>query len=203
MPAPGDTQTILTFALTRDTLGRNDNAAELYGERGLGDGWALVLEPSMGALGPQPVGQERLTALRRKLYAGHGWAVSAQGGVVDGPRHERRGSSFVGTEVRLLVGKGFANGMWLDAGAGSRSCGAARAARWEVAGGRTGARGGRTIIKAFGEDSACGRARTRAQISHVAPLSETVGLEIGWRATLDSPDGWGGQGLVIGLWRRY
>jgi hypothetical protein len=190
VPAPGTTQTILTIAVTQDTLGRADTGAELYGERGLSSGWALVLEPSMGELGAQPVGQERLTALRRSLYSGHGWAVSAQAGVVDGPTNDgRRGSSFVGTEARLMVGKGFNNGIWFDAGAGSRSCGAGSALRWEAALGRT--------------DSACGRSRTRTQISYVFAMTERIGIEFGWRATVDSPDGWGGQGAVIGLWRRY
>lgn len=207
LPAPGTTQTILTFATTRDSDGHQGTAAELYGERGIDAHWALVLEPAMQDIGATPVGQERLTAFRRLIGKSGGWVASAQAGLIDGPRPDAtragRPRTFTGAEARLLVGRGFDNGVWLDLEAGRRSCGAATATRWEAALGRADANGHRDIVKAFGEDSACGRARSRVQVSHVHALTPTIGIEFGWRATLRSPDAWGEQGLVIGLWRRY
>lgn len=180
---------------------RSGPSAELYVERGLAAGVALVIAPAMVSDGGVPHGDERLTALRFALPAPAGWALSWQQGLVEGPRRDGDGD-FLGAETRLAIGRGWSSG-WVDLEIARRSCGVTASTRWEGALGHRLDNGSALIVKGFGEDSGCAAPRARVQASWVMPVSRDVSVEIGWRQTVSSRDGWNQQGLVVGFWRSY
>jgi hypothetical protein len=202
VPQTSQQQVISTLSLADTSDSGSQPSLELYAEQGLGHGVALVSVATMRAQDDHPAGGERLTALRVALPAPEGWALSAQFGLVEGPRLDAMGD-FVALEQRIAVGHGWSWGTWFDASYAIRDCDGATSTRWDAAIGHRFGNGDQVIAKSFGENSVCGIARDRVQISYVRQLRPGVGVELGWRETLSSHDGWGSRGVVASLWRSF
>jgi hypothetical protein len=202
VPGQDRSQTIATASLATASDAGSQPAIELYAEQGLGQGLALVVVAGVQARDGHVAGGERLTAIRFELPAPSGWALSGQLGFVEGPRLDRPGD-FTALEQRIGLGHGWRNGTWFDASYAIRDCDGATAARWDAAVGHRFGNGDQVIAKTFGEDSVCGIARDRLQVSYVRQVNEHLGLELGWRETLSSRDGWASRGIVLGLWRQF
>ena len=208
-------------------------AVELYHERGLADGVALVLAPSAGVPGGErgPVGTgagtgpyEQMIALRLRLPAPGPWQASAQlalvnsTGLVDEVPGDVRFTAF---EPRLALGRGFEDGWWVDGSVALRGCpgldGWSRVTRWGLAGGRNRPDGSGFIVKAFGTDTDCGEAALGWQASWLVPVGGATTLELGWRgssgassvlpASAGAPmrmvEGPAQAGPMIAIWTRY
>jgi hypothetical protein len=202
VPADNRQQVITTLSLADTSDAGSQPAVEVYAEQGLGNGVALVTVATVRGQDDHPSGGERLTALRVALPAPDGWALSAQFGLVDGPRLDRAGD-FVALEQRIALGHGWSSGTWFDASYAVRDCDGATSTRWDAAIGHRLGNGDQVIAKTFGENSVCGQARERLQISYVRHLTDGIGVELGWRETTSGPDAWGSHGVVVSLWRRF
>jgi hypothetical protein len=202
VPGSNQQQVIATASLAQASDVGDAAALEIYAEHGLGHGLALVTVAGVGTEDAHAAGQERLTAIRFELPAPHGWAISGQFGYVEGPRPFEMGD-FTAIEQRIAIGRGWNNGTWFDASYAVRDCDGNNAARWDAAVGHRFGNGDQIIAKTFGEDSVCGIARDRVQVSYVREVTEALSIEVGWRETLSSYDGWGSRGVVVGLWRRF
>lgn len=203
LPAPQTAQTIVTIAPHPGggTRAPGSLAVELYHERALADGVALVLAPSAGVPGDDrvPAGAgpasdagpyEQMIALRLRLPAPGPWQASAQLAVVnstglsaDVPGDVR----FTAFEPRLALGRGFEDGWWVDGSVALRGCpglaGWSEVTRWGLAGGRNSPDGSGFIIKAFGTETDCGEAALGWQASWLVPLGAVTTVELGWRGS--------------------
>lgn len=207
-------------------------AVEIYHERALADGVALILAPSAGvsAVGDRDGATdmagpyEQMIAVRLRLPAPGPWQASAQLAVVnatgiaaDAPGDRR----FTAFEPRLALGRGFDGGWWVDGSVALRGClgldGWSEVTRWGLAGGRNHPDGSGFLVKAFGTGTDCGEAALGWQASWLVPLGESTTLEFGWRgssgATSVAPAGGDGArrlvegppqaGPMVAIWTRY
>lgn len=175
---------------------------DLYYERGLGRGWALVLTPSISDQDNVFARNEAQVSLRRKLYENYGWAISTQVGAYVW-KEEETGTSSRGVEVRMAVGKSFGEGGWANVEAAVRGCGGINGLRWEGTVGHKVRRHDRAIVKIFGDSEGCAANITRVQASYVYGFNSRFGLELGWRETLPNIGNWNERGAVVGLWAAF
>jgi hypothetical protein len=175
---------------------------DLYYERGLGRGWALVWQPSISGEDNIYARNEVQLSLRKSLYEQNGWAIAAQAGAYVWKESATDDASS-GGELRLAVGRGFGDGGWTNFETALRACGGTASVRWEGTIGHKVRRLDKAIIKVFGDGEGCAANITRVQASYVYGLTESVGLEFGVRQTLPNIGNWNEKGLVIGIWVKF
>ena len=198
-PEKGRANIILSTSISETPVAEHALTTDLYYERGLGRGWAVVLAPSISNQDNLFARNEAQASLRRSLYQDYGWAVSAQLGAYVWKEGETQAASS-GAEVRLAVGKSFGDGGWANVEAAVRGCGGTNGLRWEGTLGHKIRRFDRAIIKVFGDSEGCAANITRVQASYVYGLSSKLGLELGWRETLPNTSNWNERGAVVGVW---
>ena len=226
LPAPQTAQTIVTVAPHPGGGPREPGAlaVELYHERALADGVALILAPSAGVPGDTAGPYEQMIAVRLRLPAPGPWHAATQLAVVNstGLLAETPGDvRYTSFEPRIAVGRGFEGGWWVDGSVALRGCpgldGWSEVSRWGLAGGRNRPDGSGFLVKAFGTGTDCGEAALGWQASWLVPLGEETTLELGWRgssgATTVLPAGASGPrrlvegppqaGPMIAIWTRY
>jgi hypothetical protein len=201
-PQAGHVNVILSTSISQTPVADHALTTDLYYERGLGHGFALVLAPSVSDQNNVFSRNEAQVSLRRSLYQNDGWAVSTQLGAFVWKEEAARAASS-GAEVRLAVGKSFGNGGWANVETAVRGCGGVNGLRWEGTVGHKVRRHDHAIVKVFGDSEGCTANITRVQASYVYGLSSRVGVEMGWRETLPNRGRWNERGAVIGLWLTF
>jgi hypothetical protein len=198
-PEKGRTNVIVSTSISQTPFAERALTTDIYYERGLGRGWALVLSPSFSDQDNVFARNEAQVSLRRALYKDYGWAVSAQLGAYAWKEEETSESSH-GGEARIAIGRSFGDGGWANVEAAVRGCGGNNGLRWEGTLGHKVRRHDRAIIKLFGDGEGCAASITRLQASYVYGLTPYFGIELGWRETLPNAANWNERGGVIGLW---
>ncbi len=201
-PEKGHANIIVSASVSHTPVANAAITTDLYYERGLGKGWALVFSPSISDQDNLYARNEAQLSLRRSLYARDGWAISAQAGAYIW-KETATAQASSGAELRVAVGKSFGQGGWTNFETAARECGGTTSVRWEATLGHQVRRLDRALIKVFGDGEGCAANITRLQGSYVFGLSETVGVELGWRQTLPNSSNWNEQGGVIGLWLKF
>jgi protein XagA len=201
-PERGHTNVILSSSISQTPVANNAVTTDLYYERGLGYGWALVLAPSVSDQSNVFARNEAQVSIRRALYEQDGWALSAQVGAYVWKEDATRESS-TGVEYRLAGGKSFGDGGWVNVEAATRQCGGDGSLRWEGTIGYKVRNYDRAILKVFGDAEGCAANISRVQASYVYGLTENVGIELGWRETLPNAGNWNERGGVVGLWLKF
>ena len=201
-PDRGRVNLIVSTSISQTPVADSAITTDLYYERGLGRGWALVLAPSISNQDNVFARNEAQVSLRRALYENHGWAVSTQLGAYVWKEAATEAASS-GAEVRLAVGKSFGNGGWANVEAAVRGCGGVNGLRWEGTLGHRVRQYDRAIVKVFGDSEGCAANITRVQASYVYGFNEKFGLELGWRETLPNVGNWNERGAVLGLWLAF
>ena len=201
-PEKGRVNLIISSSVSQTPVAQSAITTDLYYERGLGRGWALVLAPSISNQDNVFARNEAQISLRRALYENYGWAVSTQVGAYVWKEGETQAASS-GAEVRLAVGKSFGDGGWANVEAAVRGCGGVNGLRWEGTLGHKVRTYDRVIVKVFGDSEGCAANITRVQASYVYGFNSRFGLELGWRETLPNDGNWNERGAVIGLWANF
>ncbi len=201
-PEKGRINLIISTSISQTPVAENALTTDLYYERGLGHGWALVLTPSVSNKDNVFARNEAQISLRRSLYENYGWAVSTQLGAYVWKEGETQAASS-GVEVRLAAGKSFGDGGWVNVETAMRGCGGVNGLRWEGTLGHKVRQYDRAIIKIFGDSEGCAANITRVQASYVYGFNPRLGVEVGWRETLPNAGNWNERGAVIGLWATF
>jgi hypothetical protein len=201
-PARGDTSVIISTSISETPVAPQATTTDLYYERGLGKGWALVLAPSLSDRDNIYARNEAQISIRRALYEQNGWAVSAQAGAYIWKEGATQETSS-GIEYRLAVGKSLGDRAWLNGEAATRACNGTPSVRWETTAGYRLRDHDRAIFKVFGDGEGCAPSISRVQASYVYGLSERIGVELGWRETLPNASNWNERGGVVGLWLKF
>jgi hypothetical protein len=201
-PPHGTTSVIVSTSISQTPVSPNATTTDLYYERGLGKGWALVLAPSLSDRDNVYARNEAQISLRRALYEANGWALSAQAGAYIWKESATRDASS-GIEYRLAVGKVIGDRVWLNGEAATRQCEGVASVRWEATAGYHLREKDRAILKVFGDGEGCAPSISRVQASYVYGLTERVGIEFGWRETLPNSSNWSERGGVIGVWLKF
>jgi hypothetical protein len=201
-PDAGHTNIILSSSISQTPVADKAVTTDLYYERGIGRGWALVLAPSVSDQSNVFARNEAQISIRRALYEQDGWALSAQVGAYMWKEEATQASS-TGVEYRLAAGKSFGDGGWVNVEAATRQCGGAGSLRWEGTVGYKVRRYDRAILKVFGDGEGCAANISRVQASYVYGIAENVGIELGWRETLPNRGNWNERGGVVGLWLTF
>lgn len=201
-PAKGRVNAIVSTSISQTPVDPRATTTDLYYERGLGGGWALVLAPSFSDQDNVFARNEAQISIRRKLYEADGWALSAQAGAYIW-KESAEAEASTGTEYRLALGRSFGSGGWVNVEAASRQCGGNAGPRWEGAIGHRVRQYDRAIVKVFGDGEGCAANISRVQASYVYGFNDKIGIELGWRETLPNVGNWNEKGVVLGLWLTF
>jgi hypothetical protein len=201
-PKQGQANIIVSSSISQTPAADRAITTDVYYERGLGHGWALVLAPSVSDQSNVFARNEAQISIRRALYEDNGWALSAQAGAYIWKEDATLAASS-GIEYRLAAGKSFGQGGWANLEAATRQCGGSGSIRWEGTLGHRVRSHDKAIFKVFGDGEGCAASISRVQASYVYGLSERVGIELGWRETLPNSGNWNERGGVIGLWLAF
>jgi hypothetical protein len=201
-PQQGDANIIISTSISQTPVADQAITTDLYYERGLGRGWALVLAPSVSEKSNVFARNEAQVSIRRAIYEDRGWALSAQVGAYTW-KEEATDAASSGVEYRLALGKSFGQGAWANVEAATRRCGGSDKLRWEGTLGHRVRRYDRAIVKAFGDGEGCAPSISRLQASYVYGFNDRIGIELGWRETLPNPGNWNEKGAVVGLWLAF
>jgi hypothetical protein len=201
-PERGRVTAIASTSLSHTPVADDAVTTDLYYERGLGKGWALIFSPSLSSHDNIFARNEAELGLRRSLYEKGPWALSTQiSAFVWKERKDAEVST--GTEVRLALGRSFGDGGWVDVETGLRGCGGQNGLRFEGTLGHKVRQNDKAILKVFGDSEGCAANITRVQASYVYGLTENIGIELGWRETLPNAGNWMERGAVVGLWLKF
>jgi hypothetical protein len=198
-PDKGRVNVIVSTSVSQTPVASRAVVTDVYYERGLGRGWALVLAPSVSDENNLFARNEAQISVRRSFHEDYGWAFSGQAGAYVW----REGDTQIvssGVELRLAAGKSFGDGGWVNVETAVRGCGGVNGLRWEGTVGHKVRRYDRAILKVFGDSEGCAANITRVQASYVYGLNSKLGIEVGWRETLPNVGNWIERGAVIGLW---
>jgi hypothetical protein len=198
-PDKGRVNLIVSTSISQTPVASSAINTDIYYERGLGRGWALVLTPSFSNKDNVFARNEAQLSLRRALYEQGVWAISAQAGAYVWKEGEADAAS-TGAEFRLAVGRSFGDGGWANVETALRGCGGVNGLRWEGTLGHKIRQYDRAIIKVFGDSEGCAANITRVQASYVYGFNNRLGLEFGWRETLPNTGNWQERGAVVALW---
>jgi outer membrane protein assembly factor BamB len=161
-PKAGRANVIVSASVSQTPAADAAITTDLYYERGLGKGWALVLSPSVSDQDNIYARNEAQVSLRRSLYEKDGWALSAQAGAYIW-KETASSETSSGVELRLAAGKAFGQGGWADFETAARQCGGNTSVRWEATLGHQVRRLDRAMIKVFGDGEGCAANITRLQ----------------------------------------
>jgi hypothetical protein len=201
-PPKGQSNVIISSSISQTPAAERAVTTDVYYERGIGRGWALVLAPSVSDQSNVYARNEAQVSVRRALYEQDGWALSAQVGAYVWKEGASQEASS-GIEYRLAGGKSFGDGGWVNVEAATRGCGGTASIRWEGTVGYKVRRFDRAILKVFGDGEGCAANISRVQASYVYGFTSNIGVELGWRETLPNPGNWNEQGGVVGLWFKF
>lgn len=201
-PEKNRVNVIVSTSISETPVAPQATTTDVYYERGLGRGWALVLSPSLSDRDNVYARNEAQISIRRALYEQDGWALSAQAGAYIWKEGATQEAS-QGIEYRVALGKALGKLGWLNGEVASRQCNGSPSVRWEATAGYNVRRHDRAIIKVFGDGEGCAASISRVQASYVYGLTENIGIELGWRETLPNPGNWNERGGVIGLWFKF
>jgi hypothetical protein len=201
-PQRGQANIIISSSVSQTPVADRAVTTDVYYERGLGRGWALVLAPSVSDQSNVFARNEAQISVRRALYENNGWAISAQAGAYIWKEDATQAASS-GVEYRLAAGKSFGQGGWANVEAATRQACGAGSIRWEGTLGHRVRRHDRVIMKVFGDGEGCAASISRVQASYVYGFTEKLGVELGWRETLPNSGNWNERGAVIGLWLAF
>jgi hypothetical protein len=201
-PQKGRANAIVSASISQTPVADAAITTDLYYERGLGRGWALVLSPSVSDQDNIFARNEAQIAIRRSLYENGVWAVSTQIGAYIWKEEATQDASN-GLEWRLAAGRSFGQAGWIDIETAVRDCLGVRSVRWEGTLGYGLRTHDKAIIKVFGDSEGCAANVSRVQASYVYGLSQSLGLELGIRQTLPNEAQWSETGLVVGVWLRF
>jgi hypothetical protein len=201
-PEKGRVNMVVSSSVSQTPVDARAVTTDLYYERGLGSGWALVFSPSVSDQANVFARNEAQLSLRRRLYEGNGWALSAQIGAYTW-KEAADLEAASGIEYRLAVGRAFGNGGWADFETASRQCEGKANLRWEGTLGHRVRQYDRALIKVFGDGEGCAASISRVQASYVYGFNENIGVELGWRETLPNAGNWNERGGIVGLWLKF
>ncbi|NJR20481.1 MAG: hypothetical protein HC777_02770, partial [Hyphomonadaceae bacterium] len=116
-PERGHVNAIFSTSISQTPVDSRAITTDLYYERGLGQGWALVFSPSISDQDNVFARNEVQISLRRRLYEQDGWALSAQAGAYIWKENAEAEAS-TGTEYRVALGRAFGQGGLGECGGG-------------------------------------------------------------------------------------
>lgn len=201
-PKKGEVGVIASTSISQTNADPRALTYDLYYERGLGHGWALVLTPSISDQDNVFTRNEAQVSLRRSLFENDDWALSAQPGAYVW-REGADADPSTGLELRLAAGRIFGKRGWANVEAAMRDCNGQSGVRWEGTIGHAVRRYDKAIVKVFGDSEGCAANINRVQASYVLGLNSRFGVELGWRETLPNAGNWNERGVVVGIWARF
>ena len=202
LPEPNNSNLIVSNYLKLSDSQYEQNAYEIYYERGIFKNTAFVFEQSITQIDERANLDEAMFALRFSAFKTDNWVGSMQLGAI-GNLSKLKDISKIGYEARAMIGRGFNSGTWVNMEYATRNCQGLNSNRWEATIGQSFENDDKLILKAFGENDACGAQISRAQASYVKDFNGKFSIELGARFGIKQNEEKTSNGLIFGIWKKF
>lgn len=181
----------------------NSSALEVFYERGTNKNISFIFEQSLSYDNDEFNINEGLLAIKYGIDFKNNWVGAIQFGLIS-EFENLQNFNEIGIESRILLGRGFNNGNWLNLEFASRNCNGYFSNKWEATLGHNFKNHDKLIFKNFGENDACNEKINRTQISYVKTINKTTNFELGTRINYETNISNNiSAGIIIGIWKSF
>lgn len=200
---PKKSNLIITNYVENSNLEIQNNSLEIYYEYGIFNNLSLIVEQAISFEKNYYNFDEGFTALKFGILKSEHWVSSLQLGLI-GDFSSFNDIGEIGFESKILVGRGFDNGTWVNLEFARRNCDDNGSNRFEATIGKNLKNNDKIIFKNFSENDACAAQIKRSQFSYVKNFGDKISIEIGARINYSnkfSDDI--NTGFILGLWKSF